>query len=354
MRELKNLPIGVQTFRKIRENNYIYIDKTEYIYKMVKDPFGVYFLSRPRRFGKSLLISTLNEIFLGNKELFKGLWIYDSDYEWMEYPVIKFDMSKISVRRLEYVEEDLYTAVQDGIRGYDITIKATRYNQAFKEAICTLYEKYNRKVVILIDEYDAPIISSLENTKKALKIRDILREFYRIIKSNDEYIRFAMLTGVSKFSKAGVFSALNNLKDISTHPDYSTMLGITQYELEKYFHNYITLLSQKENKSTKEILTKIKFWYNGFCFDAENPSLKKMVYNPFSTLLLFDNKSFQNYWFDSGTPKFLIDLIIKNEYDVSELDELKSTLEVFNSYEPDNLDIIPLLFQTGYISLKKR
>ena len=344
--KLKKLPIGIQSFRKIREGNYLYVDKTKYIYKLITENDYI-FLSRPRRFGKSLLISTLAEIFKGNKELFKDLWIYNSDYNWTKFPVIKLDMSGASTLSYTLLLNTIAQQISFQGKLLQLEIKDDIPQIAFDKIIKEAFLKYNRKVVILIDEYDAPIINSLENTKKALKIRDILREFYRIIKSNDEYIKFAMLTGVSKFSKAGVFSSLNNLKDISTHPDFSTMLGRTQYELEKYFHNYISLLSQKENKSTKEILTKIKFWYNGFCFDAENPSPEKMVYNPFSILLLFDTKSFQNYWFESGTPKFLMDLIIKNKYDVSKLENLKGDIRTLDSYEPDNLDIIPLLFQTG-------
>jgi Holliday junction resolvase-like predicted endonuclease len=237
---------------------------------------------------------------------------------------------------------------------YLLNINNKYYDISFDELIKSLHKKYNRKVVILIDEYDAPIINVLENTEKALKIRGILREFYRVIKSNDEYIKFAILTGVSRFSKAGVFSSLNNLNDITIDTEYALMLGISQNELESYFSDYIKLLADKENISYDNLLKKIKFWYNGFCFDGETPTENKKIYNPFSTLLLFQKQKFHNYWFESGTPKFLIDLILKNEYDISILEKLESGVKIFESYEPDRLTLTALLFQTGYISLKDK
>jgi hypothetical protein len=244
--------------------------------------------------------------------------------------------------------------IRDVIWGYEVDLDTRRYNQAFRRAIRLLYRKYNRKVVILIDEYDAPIINVLDDVEKALRVREIMREFYRVIKANDEYIRFAMLTGVSRFSRAGVFSALNNLNDITIDSEYATMLGITEEELERYFSDYIELLGKKEGMNYKEVLEKIRFWYNGFCFDGDNPGEDRRVYNPFSTLLLFQKRKFHNYWFESGTPKFLIDLIVKRGYDITELEELRGSLDVLESYEPDSLDVVALLFQTGYITLKDR
>ena len=311
--KLKKLPIGIQNIREILEEGYLYVDKTEYIYRLITGNKYI-FLSRPRRFGKSLLISTIEEIFRGNRELFKGLWIYDSDYDWVEYPVIKLDMSNISMFSSDALLRSLLKQIlfQERLLGLDIKddVPQTAFDTTIKEA----YLKYSRKVVILIDEYDAPIISVLDDTEKALEIRDVLRGFYRVIKANDEYIKFAMLTGVSRFSRAGVFSALNNLRDITIQPDYALMLGITQEELERYFSGYIELLAEKEGMSYEDMLEKIRFWYNGFCFDGDKPRDDRRVYNPFSTLLLFENRAFSNYWFESGTPKFLIDLIIKNKH----------------------------------------
>ena len=352
--KLKKLPVGIQNFGKIVEQNYLYIDKTKYIYNLITNNKYIFF-SRPRRFGKSLLLDTISEIFKGNKHLFKGLWLYNSDYTWDKHPVIKLDLSSFGFRDISQLEDKLLLTIKKVLRDYkDINIDSKYYDNAFDELIFKLHEKYNKRVVILIDEYDAPIINTLEDTEKAIQVRNILRNFYKIIKANDAYIRFTMLTGVSRFSKAGVFSALNNLNDITVDTQYSTMLGITQKELISYFDAHIKDMAHKEQINYEKLLTKIKFWYNGFCFNTQNPSEKYKIYNPFSILLLFHKKEFRNYWFDSGTPKFLIDLIIRNQYNISNLEFLKSSLDLFDSYEPDTLKLIPLLFQTGYITLIKK
>ncbi len=225
MRELKNLPIGIQTFRDIREGNYIYIDKTRYLYELVKLPKGTYFLSRPRRFGKSLLISALGEIFEGHKELFKGLWIYDSDYKWEKYPVLRFDFSMVKTETSEELKEKLkYLLIEIG-NMYKINFTTAYYDTMLGELIKGVAN--GRKVVVLVDEYDKPIIDHVEDVETAVKMREVLKGFYTMLKGLDEYIRFVFLTGVSKFSKAGVFSGLNNLTDITMDRRYSSMLGIT-------------------------------------------------------------------------------------------------------------------------------
>ena len=241
---MKNLPIGIQTFRDIIQNNYLYVDKTEKIFDLVKNPKGVYFLSRPRRFGKSLLISTLNEIFEGNKELFKGLWIYKADYEWEKHPVVRIDFSKSKAQNSDELINFIVYQLDKTAQLYGITLEQTQYDIKFDELLTKL--SGINKVVILIDEYDKPIIDNIENKELAVELREILKGFYTIIKACDEYIRFVLLTGVSKFSKAGVFSGLNNLEDISMDARYSSLLGITKEEMAESFKDHIDHFAKSE------------------------------------------------------------------------------------------------------------
>ncbi len=278
---MKKLPIGISTFRKIIEGGYLYIDKTKDIYRMINEG-ELYFLSRPRRFGKSLLVSTLDEIFSGNKDLFKGLWIYNSDWKWEKYPVIRIDMSKIKVESKIEMKQELIKMIKEIAETMEIEIKEDTYYGCFRELIEKLARKNEKKkVVILIDEYDKPIIDNITNTEEVIGIRDVLKGFYGIMKAEDEYIRFIFMTGVSKFSKAGVFSELNNLIDITMIPQYATMLGITQEELERYFTEHIEGMAKELKISKKEVIEKIRDWYNGYCF-SEN---SERVYNPLSTMM---------------------------------------------------------------------
>ena len=345
MNMLKPLPVGIQTFRKIVEQGYLYVDKTEGIYRLVTGG-EVYFLARPRRFGKSLLISILGEVFEGNRELFEGLWIYDSDYRWEKHPVVRIDFSLFRVERAEELE----TAIQEYLReialDHGVTLRAGGYQQRFWNLIKGLAAR--NKVVVLVDEYDKPIIDNVGNVEEARRIRDVLRGFYTVIKGMDEYLRFVLLTGVSKFSKVGVFSGLNNLEDITMSPGSSSVLGITEDELRTCFEDYIEDFARNEGLSEKELLQRIRHWYDGFCFSANCQS----VYNPFSILLLFKQRRFANYWFETGTPTFLIRLIREQNYDVRELENLRVNELSFSSYEIEDLSVLPLLFQTGYLTIK--
>ena len=342
---MKNLPIGIQTFRDIIQNDYLYVDKTEKIFSLVQNPKGVYFLSRPRRFGKSLLISTLNEIFEGEKELFKGLWIYKSDYTWEKYPIVRIDFSKSKARNEDELINYIVYQLDKIAQVYGITLKQTQYDIKFDELLTKLSQI--NKVVILIDEYDKPIIDNIENKKLAVELREILKGFYTIIKASDEHIRFVFLTGVSKFSKAGVFSGLNNLEDISMDFSYSSLLGITRQEMETSFKEYIDRFAEAEDVSNAELIKKITYWYNGFCFSKNCTK----VFNPFSVLLLFKKLDFGNYWFESATPSFLIKLIKEKNFDITGLDGINISESSFSSYEIENLKTIPILFQTGYLTI---
>ncbi|MEM7181327.1 MAG: AAA family ATPase [Spirochaetota bacterium] len=342
---MQELPIGIQTFRKMREGNFLYIDKTRSIYELVKKPAGAYFLSRPRRFGKSVLISTLEELFLGNRELFQGLWMDSAEFAWEKHPVLRFDFSKQKVRTSDGLLRFLYTELAYLAETYKVTLETEDYYSQFQELIRKLGK--NDKVVILIDEYDKPIIDHLEDSKLAVEMREVLKGFFSVLKGNDAYIRFLLLMGVSKFSKAGVFSNLNHLEDITLRDDFSTLLGITQQELESSFADYMPQLQEKQRLSKTQLLETIKHWYNGYSFSPERES----VYNPFSTLLLFQAKRFQHHWFETGTPEFLIKLIIQKQFDIIKIPMQAEEIS-FSSYEVDDLSLVPLLLQTGYLTIK--
>ncbi|MBC7474637.1 MAG: AAA family ATPase, partial [Candidatus Sericytochromatia bacterium] len=282
-KKLKNLPSGIQTFKKIIDQNKLYVDKTEEIYKLLENEDSFFFLSRPRRFGKSLLITTLQEIFFGNKELFKGLWIYDK-IEWKKYPVLRIDFNgMVYSQGTKAFIESLDSKIQDLANDYKIVLENKDFKKAFKELIKKLSEK--EKVVILIDEYDKPIIEYIEDIEKAKEMRGILKDFYITLKEADEYIHFAFLTGVSKFSKVSVFSALNNLTDISLNEKFSKIVGIDEQQLYSYFGERIRLLAIKKNKTVDEIKLALRKWYNGYSWDGKN-----FIYNPYSLLAVFNTE----------------------------------------------------------------
>jgi Predicted AAA-ATPase/PD-(D/E)XK nuclease superfamily len=347
MKDLKPLPLNVQTFKNMREGNYVYVDKTEHIHRLTTTRIGMYFLSRPRRFGKSLTVSTLKELFEGNRALFKGLWI-DDKWDWsVTHPVIH-----ISFAALGYKELGLETAIKDKLKSIadksSITFSNNSLQQQFKELIEKLYEQHG-KVVILIDEYDKPIIDYLEkeNMPQAKTNRNIMKNFYSILKDEEDYIRLLLITGVSKFSQVSIFSDLNHLTDITLHPDYATIIGYTQEELESNFEGHIQAIMSYQNISRADLLTQMKVWYDGFSWDGIN-----QLYNPFGTLTFFNTKVFSNVWFSTATPTFLINLIKERgifKYEQQWLPQL-----LLEKYDLENLDLIPLLFQTGYLTIKER
>jgi hypothetical protein len=342
---MKNLPVGIQSFEIIINENYAYVDKTELLYQMITKG-RVYFISRPRRFGKSLLISTLDAIFQNKKNLFKDLWIGKSDYGWQEYPVIWLDMSSLNNKSSEQLERDIKTQLYKISQQYNIPLTD---HTSLEIYFATLIENLStiNKVVVLIDEYDKPILDQINNPEIAIANREILKSFYGILKAQDANLKFVFLTGVSKFSKVSVFSGLNNLDDLTMAPGYATLLGITEKELVFYFKEHIQKLSEKENLSHAEMLDKIRFWYNGYRF-SKDPS---RAYNPFSTLLLLKHLDFSTYWFESATPTFLIKLIQKKHFDVTNIEEIRVGESAFSANDIDALDVIPMLFQTGYLTI---
>jgi len=346
---LQPLPIGEQTFRKVSEGGYLYVDKTRYIYELIRYPSGVYFLARPRRFGKSLLISTLEEIFLGNKELFRGLWLYTSDYQWTAHPVIRLDFSRHSVKNAETLERVIDYFVEELARTHQITLRGFDYQSRFDNLVVQLSEKFApNKVVILIDEYDHPIINNIENIEEAKRIREVLKGFYTTLKALGGHLRFLLLTGVSKFSRVGVFSGLNNLEDMTMDPIFAAALGITEAEIDQYFGAYVAAVATHTGVTPETLRQQMQYWYDGFCFAQDG----ERVYNPFSLLQFLKKQYFNNYWFETGTPTFLIKLIQERNYDIHQLKELQLEGLAFSTYEIENLEILPLLFQTGYLTIK--
>lgn len=344
--KLQKLPLSLSTFRKLRELDYLYVDKTEYAYNLITGGQS-YFLSRPRRFGKSLFVSTLYEILSGNKELFQDLWIGKSDYTWKKHAVITLSLSSLDIKNVDLFEKSLCHALQQVAEEY--SIDSLNFERApktlFIDLITTLYKKYGG-VAILIDEYDYPILRTLDNPDYAIKIRDALRDFFIIIKDLDKYINFVFITGVSSFAKAGIFSGLNNLEIITLDNSYNALLGYTNEEIDFYFKDYITAWAEKAGMDYQDIRQKIKIWYNGYRFSKNITS----VYNPFSLMHAFNKKEFKNFWFESGAPKFLID-ILKKEHRIFDPEHLEISENILGIFDIGATPLIALMFQTGYLTI---
>ena len=353
MQEARNMPIGVQDFEIMRTCGYVYVDKSQFIPQLEVEG-RAHFLSRPRRFGKSLFVSMLESYFLGKKELFKGLAIEkikaEKNDEWQSYPVLKLDLNP-----KEYTEKNqLKTILDDHIdrwkRMYGIECAYKEPDSAFAYIIEVLYKKFEKRVVILIDEYDKPLIATLENEELQEQYRSTLKAFYGVIKSMNGYIHFSFLTGVTKFSKVSVFSDLNNLYDISFDEEYSSICGITEDELKINFAPEIQALANKCNESIDDVLNILRNRYDGYRF-----SKKEMrMYNPFSICNVFAKKELGNYWFETGTPTFLVRLFENHNFNIADLEgNIKIALDNLNVYGIAKDSLIPFLFQAGYLTIKK-
>jgi len=336
---LKKLPIGIQTFRKIREDDYVYVDKTQVAFDLINSG-SYYFLSRPRRFGKSLFIDTLQEIFKGNKKLFNGLYIEDK-WDWdLSFPVVKIDLSGGGYQTVEGINQKIRYRLTEIMKHYEVECENINSNPLFfSELITALVNKFQRPVVILIDEYDKPMLDNITDIDMALKARDTLRDFYGEIKNLDSYLKFVMITGVSKFSKANLFSQLNNLLDITVNPDYAAIAGYTHNDIETHFMEYL----QDVN------IDQLKRWYNGYNYFGDP------LYNPFDILLFITNQcQFENYWWETGSPKFLIDKFKEGDYYIPNLENCLIGKETLNSIDVENIDLIALLWQTGYLTFAEK
>ncbi|GAP73401.1 hypothetical protein SAMD00024442_89_2 [Candidatus Symbiothrix dinenymphae] len=341
---MKELPIGIQSFEKLRNGGFLYVDKTKEILQLTSS--NIVFLSRPRRFGKSLLVSTLEELYTSNQSLFEGLYIYDK-WDWTQrYPVIRIDWAGIKHGSKEEMERSMSTFLKRQAKLEKIKLVSEYASDCFVELIESLHCKKNNKVVVLIDEYDKPILDAI-GKPEAADIRAFLQDFYVVLKSADDHLKFVFMTGVTKVAKVSIFSALNSLKDITLNDKYASICGYTQEELERNFSEYIDETAVRVNMTRDDLLAKIRFMYDGYTWDG-----KTSVYNPFSTLMFFDNKKFSSYWFETGTPTFLINRLKKHGLAKTVLEPIVAGQRAFNSYDPDELEDIPLLFQTGYLTVK--
>jgi hypothetical protein len=332
---MKKLPIGIQTFSTIIDDNYCYVDKTPLIAKLA-DQGRFYFLSRPRRFGKSLLIDTIAEAFSGNKALFKGLFL-ENNWDWDKtHPVIRIDFAQGVIKTLTRLEDRMLKILSTQAEQFSITLSSNHVDDCFEELILKLAQQTGQQVVVLVDEYDKPVLDNLSTPEIARELRDGLRNFYSVLKAQGAHLRFVLLTGVSKFSKVSLFSGLNNLQDISLDKRYGTLCGYTQEELESVFCDYLDGVD----------LNQLKRWYNGYSF------LSHPVYNPFDILLYLNSRQFKPYWFETGTPTFLVDLIRKKAVPAESLEKIKITDTFMGSFDVDSIEPYPLLFQTGYLTIK--
>lgn len=345
---MKEFPIGVQTFDKIVKGDYIYVDKTAYVYE-IANKFEYVFLSRPRRFGKSLLSSTFHSYFAGEKELFEGLKAGEQETEWVRHPVFHFDMSTAKHMNedqlLDELDKKLYVYEQVYGRGE----KDLNVNQRLEGLVWRAAEKTGEKAVIIIDEYDAPLLDVMNDKERLPKMRQIMRNFYSPIKSLDPYLRFVFITGINKFAQLSIFSELNNLKNISMLPEYSAVCGISQSELERDFVEPIKALAEAEGVSEERTLELLKENYDGYHFCAGSED----IYNPFSLLNAFSDRRLGSYWFGSGTPTYLAERLEHRSIDERELDGMSGiSLDTFDVSPELSDDVIPMLYQTGYLTIK--
>jgi len=340
---MKPLTTSVYTFSKLIDGGFLYVDKTAGIYELLRPATGQYFLSRPRRFGKSLLISTLRAIFEGRRELFTGLDILDTEYDWKPHPVIHLDLGTVRTRSVAEMEAGLLEKIGYSAKQNKYTLKSDNCYSAFEELVIAL-SKDEAKVVILIDEYDKPLLSHL-GADFSSEIQTTLKNFYSVIKSTEEYQRFVLLTGVSKFSKVSIFSDLNNLTDLTMRRSTATLLGYTETELQDNFPDYIERLAIETDTTVEETKAIIRDWYNGYRFHYDAAS----VYNPVSIMKCFDELEIKNYWFETGTPSFLINLLCKKPINFGDLSVPETA---FSAYEANHLEPLPLLVQTGYLTIK--
>lgn len=339
-------PIGIQSFPSIREEDYVYVDKTAYVYQMASRG-KYYFLSRPRRFGKSLLVSTLEAYFLGKRELFKGLAIENLEKEWTSFPVLRLDLNAEKFEQPEELENRINVYLTKWETAYGAASEEMSLSARFAGVVERAYEKTGKKVVILIDEYDKPLLEAIGNDKLREAYRSTLSAFFTVMKNQADYIRFVFLTGVTKFTKVSIFSGLNNLRDISTSAQFAGVCGITEGELRDYFGESVTTLAASNGLTVGECYAKLQQMYDGYHFNGNSEG----VYNPYSLLNTFESGSFGYYWFESGTPTFLTKIIQDTDYDLTKIQEAEVTLDVLDNATGQDLSPVPVLYQAGYLTI---
>ena len=345
---LKLYPVGIQTFERIRKENKLYIDKTEYVYRMTHSGGCYFFLSRPRRFGKSLLVSTFESYFSGKKEQFEGLVIEKLEQEWMEYPVLHFDMSGGKHMEKEQLEDYLSNRLEAEERKWGITHTKRGANDRLTELITTAYEISGKQVVVLIDEYDAPMLDVAHDKETLDVLRNVMRNFFSPLKMCEPMLRFVFLTGITKFSQVSIFSELNNIKNISLDDEYAGVCGITKEELLTQMSEDIDMLAEAQGMTREETIAKLKENYDGYHFSPASPD----VFNPYSLLNCFDDKNFGAYWFSSGTPTYLINMLRKFKVLPTKIGRSLARSSAFDAPTENLKTITPLLYQSGYITIK--
>ncbi len=347
--KLPKLPIGEQSFRTLREDGYLYIDKTETVLRLIQEGRS-YFLGRPRRMGKSVLVSLLQALFEGRRELFEGLAIAKSDYDFKPYPVIRLDLGMITTESLELFKLNLCEELNDIAIEHGVPkVQGVHPSRMLASLVKALAEK--EQVVLLIDEYDRPILNTLSAADKAQIYSDFLKDFYATVKALQPYLRFTFITGVSRFAKTSIFSGMNHLKDLSLQEKYTTLLGITEEEITRELLPAVRQIAEKRQQTEKDIRELMRLWYNGYRFAGERTA--PSVYNPHSLFSFLDEGKFVNYWFSTGTPSFILDLIRKEQYPVVDFETGERVFDsvLRESFEIDRIDLIALLYQTGYLTI---
>ena len=345
---LKLYPIGIQTFERVRKEDKLYIDKTEYIYRMSHTSGTYFFLGRPRRFGKSLLVSTMQSYFEGKKELFQGLAMEKLEKEWTEYPVLHFDMSGGKHMEKEQLEAYLGYILEDEEKKWGITRPRSGANNRLIDLINTAYEKSGKQVVVLIDEYDAPMLDVAHEKEQLDVLRNVVRNFYSPLKYSEPRLRFVFLTGITKFSQVSIFSELNNITNISMDDEYAGICGITKEELLEQMSEDIDMLAKAQGLTREETIAKLKEHYDGYHFSKVSPD----VFNPYSLLNSFAKKEFGAYWFSSGTPTYLINMLRKFEVLPTQIAPIDAVASAFDAPTEKMKTITPLLYQSGYVTIK--
>lgn len=345
---IKQYPLGIQTFERIRKEDKLYIDKTEYIYHMTHSDGTYFFLGRPRRFGKSLLVSTMQSYFEGKKDLFKGLAMEQLEKEWVEYPVIHLDMSGGKYMSEEQLQRYLIDLVEEQERKFGFHNEKIDVNLRLKDLIMSLYQTTGKKVVVLIDEYDAPLLDVVHEKEQLVKLRNIMRNFFSPLKAREAYLRFVFFTGITKFSQVSIFSELNNVTNISMYDEYAGMLGITKEELSGQLSEDIEVLATKMHLTKEQTLGKLTENYDGYHFSAYSPD----VFNPYSLFNCFAQGKLGSYWFGSGTPTYLINMMRKYDVLPTDITRVEADESEFDAPTEDMTTLMPLLYQSGYLTIK--
>ena len=348
MAELKLYPVGIQTFEEIITRNLLYVDKTEYVYRMTHSGGKHFFLSRPRRFGKSLLVSTFKSYFLGKKELFKGLAIEKLEKDWTEYPVLHFSMAGGKHMEKDQLERYLGNRLAEQEKVWGIKTPAVDANDRLISLIQTAYEKTGKQVVVLIDEYDAPLLDVVHEDAHLKDLRNVMRNFYSPLKDCEPMLRFVFLTGITKFSQMSIFSELNNITNISMDHEYAGICGITKEELETQMSADVDALAVKMNLTRTQTLDALREFYDGYHFAAQSPD----IFNPYSLLNAMAKSKLDYYWFTSGTPTYLIEMLKKFQVMPSEIGSCEADKSEFDVALENMNSILPILYQSGYITIK--